>query len=62
MKNYKQKTRQERQKILHDYREHLIYGENFAPYAATRATAKKFDVEIITVYRAVKAVRKGGDQ
>jgi len=60
MKDYKQKTKKNRYQILYDYREKLMqYPNNYRAHAATVATAEKFEVELMTVYRAVKFVRSG---
>jgi len=60
MKDYKQKTKKNRYQILYDYREKLMqYPNNYRAHAATVATAEKFDVTIMTIYRAVKFVRSG---
>jgi hypothetical protein len=61
MKEFKKKTKEERYKILYDYREKLMqYPLGYAPNAATVATANQFNVTVITVYRAVKYIRSGG--
>jgi len=60
MKDFKQKTKESRYQILYDYREKLMkYPNNYRAHAATVATAQKFEVELMTVYRAVKFVRSG---
>jgi len=60
MKNFKQKTKEARYQILYDYREKLMkYPNSYRAHAATVATANKFEVELMTVYRAVKFVRSG---
>ena len=60
MKDFKQKTKESRYQILYDYREKLMkYPNSYRPHAATVATAEKFEVELMTVYRAVKFVRSG---
>jgi len=60
MKNFKQKTKEARYQILYDYREKLMkYPNSYRAHAATVATAQKFEVELMTVYRAVKFVRSG---
>ena len=60
MKDFKQKTKESRYQILYDYREKLMkYPNNYRAHAATVATAEKFEVELMTVYRAVKFVRSG---
>lgn len=60
MKDFKQKTKEARYQILHDYREKLMkYPNSYRAHAATVATAQKFEVELMTVYRAVKFVRSG---
>ena len=60
MKNFKQKTKEARYQILHDYREKLMkYPNSYRAHAATVATANKFEVELMTVYRAIKFVRSG---
>lgn len=60
MKDFKQKTKEARYHILYDYREKLMqYPNSYRAHAATVATAQKFEVELMTVYRAVKFVRSG---
>jgi len=60
MKDFKQKTKEARYQILYDYREKLMkYPNSYRAHAATVATAQKFEVELMTVYRAVKFVRSG---
>jgi len=59
MKNFKQKTKEARHQILYDYREKLMkYPNMYKPQSATKATAEYFRVSIMTVYRAVRDVRK----
>jgi len=63
MKDFKQKTKESRYQILYDYREKLMkYPNNYRAHAATVATAEKFEVELMTVYRAVKFIRKGATE
>lgn len=60
IEEYKNKTKEARYQILYDYREKLMkYPNNYRAHAATVATANKFEVELMTVYRAVKFVRSG---
>jgi DNA invertase Pin-like site-specific DNA recombinase len=63
MKDFKKKTKEERYKFLYDYREKLMkYPFGYAPNAATVETANKFNVTVITVYRAIKFIRSGGSK
>ena len=63
MKDFKQKTKESRYQILYDYREKLMkYPNNYRAHAATVATANKFEVELMTVYRAVKFIREGATE
>jgi len=58
MKNFKQKTKKERFRILYEYREKLMRFPNmYKPHSATKATADYYHVTIGTVYNAVKEVR-----
>jgi hypothetical protein len=61
MKDFNKKTKEERYKILYDYRKNLMqYPLGYAPNAATVEAANKFNVTVMTVYRAVKYIRSGG--
>ena len=63
MKDFKQKTKESRYQILYDYREKLMkYPNSYRAHAATVATANKFEVELMTVYRAVKFIREGATE
>jgi len=61
MKDFKKKTKEERYKIMHDYRAKLMrYPNMYKPHSATVATADYFGISIMTVNRAVKYIRSGG--
>jgi len=61
MKDFKKKTKEERYKIMHDYRAKLMrYPNMYKPHSATVATADYFGTSIMTVNRAVKYIRSGG--
>lgn len=63
MKDFKKKTKEERYQILHDYRAKLMrYPNMYKPHSATVATANKFNVTVMTVYRAIKYIRSGGSK
>ena len=60
MKNFKEKTKKERFRILYEYREKLMqYPNMYKPHSATKATAEYYRVHINTVYNAIKAMRGG---
>lgn len=60
-KDFKKKSKEERYKILYNYREKLMqYPNMYKPHSATVATADYFGTTIMTVYRAVKYIRSGG--